>query len=65
MEYIQVSPNSCDLGNNWLEKELGYVNFGDRRLIKRLIKTGSYIEGKASGSINQSCKGWSDAKGSI
>lgn len=63
MEYIQVSSNTCDLGNKWLERELRHVNFGDKRLIKRLIKTGTCIEGEASGSINQSCKGWSDAKG--
>lgn len=63
MEYIKVSPNTCDLGNEWLERELQHIKFGDKRLTKRLIKTGTYIEGKASGSINQSCKGWRDAKG--
>ncbi len=63
MEYIEVSPNTCDLGNEWLERELQHIKFGDKRLTKRLIKTGTYIEGKASGSINQSCKGWRDAKG--
>ena len=63
MEYIQASTNTYDLGNKWLERELRHVSFGDKRLVKRLIKTVTCIEGKASGSINQSCRGWSDAKG--
>ncbi|MCM1001617.1 MAG: IS4 family transposase, partial [Wolbachia endosymbiont of Melophagus ovinus] len=51
------------LGNKWLERELKHVNLGDIRLNKRLIKTGYCIEGKASGSINQSCSRWKEAKG--
>ncbi|WP_253303191.1 transposase [Wolbachia endosymbiont of Phyllotreta cruciferae] len=39
------------LGDKWLERELKHINLGD----KRLIKTSYCIEGKASGSINQSC----------
>ncbi|BET30733.1 hypothetical protein wCauBTS_13400 [Wolbachia pipientis] len=51
------------LGDKWLERELKHVNLGDTRLNKRLIKTGYCIEGKVSGSINQSCSGWKEAKG--
>ncbi|WP_425384012.1 IS4 family transposase [Wolbachia endosymbiont (group B) of Eupithecia inturbata] len=51
------------LGDKWLEKELRHVNLGDVRLNKRLIKTSYLIENKASGSINQSCVGWKEAKG--
>ncbi|WP_253303148.1 IS4/Tn5 family transposase DNA-binding protein [Wolbachia endosymbiont of Phyllotreta cruciferae] len=51
------------LGDKWLERELKHINLGDKRLNKRLIKTSYCIEGKASGSINQSCSGWKEAKG--
>lgn len=63
MENTEILSNVYDLGGQWIERELKHVNLGDRRLFKRLIKTGICIEGKASGSINQSCKNWSDAKG--
>ncbi|WP_353285450.1 MULTISPECIES: transposase DNA-binding-containing protein [unclassified Wolbachia] len=46
-----------------MERELKHINLGDIRLNKRLIKTSYCIEGKASGSINQSCSGWKEAKG--
>lgn len=54
-----------NLGANsaWLEKELRHVNFKDKRLATRLFKTSNFIESKASGSINQSCRKWKDAKG--
>jgi hypothetical protein len=51
------------LGDKWLEREFKHVNLMDQRLHKRLCKTSYLIEGKASGSINQSCKGWKEAKG--
>ena len=49
----------------WLERELGHVKLGDKRLIRKLIKTSVLIEGKASGSINQSFETWKKAKGLI
>lgn len=55
--------NNYSLGDKWLEKELQHVNLGDKRLIKRLVSTCALIEGKVSGSINQSCGAWKDAKG--
>jgi hypothetical protein len=58
-----VEDNTYNLGEQWLEKELQHVNFCDKRLFNRLLKTTSLIEGKASGSINQSCGTWKDAKG--
>jgi len=56
-------PNSCSLEYRWLARELRHVNPGDKRLAKRLIKTGNLIEEKASGSINESCKTWKESKG--
>jgi hypothetical protein len=51
VENVEATYNTYNLGEQWLERELQQVNFGD----KRLLKTTSLIEGKASGSINQSC----------
>lgn len=50
-------------GEKWLERELQHVKLGDKRLIRRLVNTSLLIEGKASGSINQSCETWKEAKG--
>ncbi|WP_419234585.1 IS4 family transposase [Rickettsia endosymbiont of Nabis limbatus] len=47
----------------WLENELRHVDFKDKRLINRLIKTSNLLDSKASGTINQSCRSWKDAKG--
>ena len=63
MENVEAIYNTHNLGEQWLEKELQHVNFCDKRLFNRLLKTTSLIEGKASGSINQSCGTWKDAKG--
>lgn len=63
MENVEVVSNAYNLGDKWLEREFRHVNFGDKRLTTRLIKTTTLIEGKASGSINQSCKSWREAKG--
>ncbi len=62
MANVQLS-NTYELGDKWLEREFRHVNLGDKRLIARLIKTTTLLEGKASGSINQSCKSWREAKG--
>jgi len=51
------------LGDKWLERELQHVNFGDKRLTKRLVHTCVLLEGKASGSLNESCGTWKEAKG--
>ncbi|MDR0774052.1 MAG: hypothetical protein LBE72_01830 [Rickettsia sp.] len=63
MGNMQALSNSYNLGDKWLEREFRHVSFGDQRLIKRLIKTSSLIESKASGAINQSCRSWKEAKG--
>lgn len=55
--------HALSLKDDWLSRELRHVNLGDKRLAKRLIKTSLLIEGKASGSINRSCRSWKDAKG--
>ncbi len=49
--------------DKWLARELRHVNLGDKRLVKRLVNMSTLIEGKASGSINQSCGSWKEAKG--
>lgn len=61
MENIKKVSHS--LGDRWLERELRHVSLGDKRLIKRLVNTSVLIEGKASGSINQNCGTWKEAKG--
>ena len=61
--YNPVSIDASVTNDNWLEEELKHVKFRDKRLNNRLIKTSKFIEGKASGSINQSCRDWKDAKG--
>lgn len=58
-EIMGKNPSS----ENWIEKELQHVNLGDKRLNKRFLKTSNLIEAKASGSINQSCGSWKEAKG--
>jgi hypothetical protein len=58
---IHLSNDS--LGDTWLERELQHVNFGDKRLSKRLVDTSILIERKASGSLNESCGTWKAAKG--
>ncbi len=63
MQTLCNIPNYNDLPHHWIEKELRHVDFGDKRLIKRLFTPRILIEGKASGSINQSCKTWKEAKG--
>lgn len=50
-------------GAGWLENELKHVDFKDKRLVNRLIKTSNFLDSKASGTINQSCRSWKDAKG--
>ena len=50
-------------GIGWLENELRHIDFKDKRLVDRLIKTANFLDSKASGTINQSCRSWKDAKG--
>lgn len=63
MENKSRISSSDSLGEKWLARELQHVNLSDKRLIKRLVNTSILIEGKASGSINQSCATWKEAKG--
>ena len=55
--------NTSDTG--WLENELRHVNFKDKRLADRLIKTSNFLDSQASGTINQSCRSWKDANGGL
>jgi hypothetical protein len=50
-------------GMGWLENELRHVDFKDKRLVDRLIKTANFLDSKVSATINQSCGSWKDAKG--
>lgn len=65
MDVVNIDANEqrARSENKWLKMELRHVNLGDRRLNKRLIKTSYLIEGKVSGSVNQSCRKWKEAKG--
>ncbi len=63
MESRSEISSNYSLGDKWIERELQHVNSGDKRLIKRLVHTSVLIEGKASGSINQSCGTWKETKG--
>lgn len=63
MDNSSVGSNNYSLEDKWIERELQHVNSGDKRLVKRLVHTCALIEGKASGSINQSCGTWKEAKG--
>lgn len=52
-----------DLGEQWLARELQHVKCGDERIRKRLFQTVNLLDEKISGSINQSCGTWKEAKG--
>jgi hypothetical protein len=42
-------------GIGWIENELRHIDFKDKRLVNRLIKTANFLDSKVSGTINQSC----------
>ncbi len=54
---VAYDTNISDIG--WLENELRHADFKD----KRLKSTSNFLDNKASGTINQSCRSWKDAKG--
>jgi hypothetical protein len=48
--------------NNWAEKEFGNVDFGDKRLNKRLYKISEDFFKLPESTINQSCDNWAETK---
>jgi hypothetical protein len=46
----------------WAESEFGLVNFGDKRLSKRLLKIADSFANSPERSINQACEDWHQSK---
>lgn len=51
--------NPC---TGWAESEFGLVNFGDKRLSKRLLKIAGSFAKSPECSINQACDDWHQSK---
>jgi hypothetical protein len=49
--------------NHWINDEFGEISLGDRRLVRRFMKTADELAGHPSASINQACGNWADVKG--
>ena len=46
----------------WAESEFGIVDFGDKRLSKRLLKIADSCANSPESSINQACEDWHQSK---
>ena len=46
----------------WTQEEFGEVEFGDRRLNKRLMKLAEQLAQQPQGSIPKACGGWGDTR---
>jgi hypothetical protein len=46
----------------WAEQEFGIVDFGDKRLSKRLLKIADSFANSPESSINQACQDWHQTK---
>ena len=53
-----------DFGLDWWHEEFEFLNFGDVRLNKRLVRTADQLSGQPLDPINKACSGWADTKGS-
>jgi hypothetical protein len=51
-----------DRSIGWAESEFGLVNFGDKRLSKRLLKIADSFARSPERSINQACEDWHQTK---
>lgn len=47
----------------WVVDELSAISLGDKRLNWRLLRTASKLAAQPTGSINQACHDWADARG--
>ena len=48
---------------HWCQREFAEIDFGDKRLNERFIKTAQRISEQPTASINQACTDWAEAKG--
>lgn len=51
-----------DKPSGWAASEFGIVNFGDKRLSKRLLKISDSFANSPECSINQACEDWQQSK---
>jgi hypothetical protein len=58
-----MTKRNVDIASSgWAESEFGIVDFGDKRLSKRLLKIADSCANSPESSINQSCKDWHQTK---
>ncbi len=57
-----VKRNLSTSTGEWAESEFGIVNFGDKRLSKRLLKIVNSFAESPEHSINQACEDWHQSK---
>lgn len=49
-----------DIKNNWVDVEFSTISLGDKRLDRRAIEIAKSFSSNPSGTIPNSCKGWSE-----
>ncbi len=57
-----IEGNLKNPSTGWAESEFGIVNFGDKRLSKRLLKIANSFANSPERSINQACGDWYQSK---
>ncbi len=57
-----IKGNLNNPSTGWAESEFGIVNFGDKRLSKRLLKIADSFANSPERSINQACEDWHQSK---
>jgi hypothetical protein len=57
-----IKGNLSTSTNEWAENEFGIVDFGDKRLSKRLLKIVNSLAESPERSINQACEDWNQSK---
>ena len=48
--------------NQWCKNEFSTIDFGDKRLNSRLVKTSERLLNLPEATLNQACHGWSETK---
>lgn len=57
-----MPPAATPATDSWLHREFATVDFGDKRLDKRFLKSGAQLAAQPSAPINQACDDWADTK---
>ncbi|HEM7007533.1 TPA: IS4-like element ISLpn5 family transposase, partial [Legionella pneumophila] len=57
-----IKGNQNNSSSGWAESEFGIVNFGDKRLSKRLLKIADSFANSPECSINRACDDWHQSK---